>query len=61
MLVGTVQYVLYTPMALLTKIIGRPSYIHFLAKSAAGAGKVLWFGGFTPKLYGAAVVENKAF
>jgi len=61
MLVGAAQYALYAPMALLTKITGQPSYIHYLAKSAGGAGKVLWFGGFTPKLYGAAVVENTAF
>lgn len=61
MLVGSVQYALYAPLALLSKIAGKPSYIHYLAKSAGGAGKVLWFGGFTPKLYGAAVVENKAF
>ncbi len=61
MLVGAVQYALYAPMALLTKITGKPSYIHYLAKSAGGAGKVLWFGGFTPKLYGAAVVENTAY
>ena len=61
MLVGTAQYAVYAPMALLTKITGKPSYIHYLAKSASGAGKVLWFGGFTPKLYGAAVVENTAF
>lgn len=61
MLVGAVQYALYAPLALLTKLMGRPSYIRYLAKSAAGAGKVLWFDGFKPKLYGAAVVENKAF
>ncbi len=61
MLVGVVQYALFAPMALLTKLTGRPSYIHYLAKSAAGAGKILWFDGFKPKLYGAAVVQNKAF
>ncbi len=61
MLVGTVQYALFKPMAIITKLLKRPSYIHYLAKSAEGAGKVLWFGGFKPKLYGAAVVENKAF
>ncbi|MCF6275025.1 MAG: glycosyltransferase family 2 protein [Robiginitomaculum sp.] len=61
MLVGAVQYALYTPMALLTKLTNKPSYIHYLAKSASGKGKVLWFGNFTPKLYGAAVIENTAF
>ena len=61
MLVGTAQYAMFKPLAVLTKLTGRPSHIKYLAKSAEGAGKVLWFGGFTPKLYGAAVVENKAF
>ena len=61
MLVGCLQYAVYKPLAIITKLFGHPSYVHFLARSAEGAGKVLWFGGFTPKLYGAAVVENKAF
>ncbi|PHR94201.1 MAG: glycosyl transferase family 2 [Robiginitomaculum sp.] len=61
MLIGAAQYIVYKPLALLTKILGRPSYIKYLAKSAEGAGKVLWFDGFAPKLYGAAVVENKVF
>ncbi len=61
MLVGAVQYMLYQPVAIITKITGHASHIRFLAKAAQGAGKVLWFGGFTPKLYGAAVVENKEF
>ncbi len=61
MLVGAVQYAVYAPIAFLTKILGRPSYIHYLAKSSGGAGKALWFGGFTPKLYGAAVLDNKVF
>ncbi len=61
MLVGAVQYTAFTPLALLTKALGKPSYIHYLAKSSSGAGKVLWFGGFTPKLYGAAVIDNKVF
>ena len=61
MLVGTAQYMLYAPMLLAAKAIGHPAYIHYLAKSASSAGKILWFGGVTPKLYGAAVLDNKAF
>jgi len=61
MMVGVVQYAAFKPMAVLTKLTGRASHIKYLAKAAEGSGKVLWFGGFTPKLYGAAVVENKAF
>jgi len=61
MLVGAAQYMLYAPMFLLAKAIRHPAYIHYLAKSASSAGKILWFGSFTPKLYGAAVLDNKAF
>jgi glycosyltransferase involved in cell wall biosynthesis len=61
MLVGVLQYASYAPLAGLSKLIGHPSYIHFLSKSAQGKGKVLWFGNHRPKLYGAAVVENTAF
>lgn len=53
MAVGVMQYMMYKPLAVLTKLLGRPSYIHYLAKSAEAAGKVMWFDGFTPKLYGA--------
>ena len=61
MVVGTVQYTMFMPLSIFTKLMGKPSYIHYLAKTSQGAGKVLWFGRFKPKLYGAAVVENKAF
>ena len=61
MLVGAIQFAVYKPLAIVTKLLRRPSYIHYLAKAAEGSGKALWFDGFTPKLYGAAVVENKAF
>jgi succinoglycan biosynthesis protein ExoM len=61
MMVGAVQYLLYRPLSLILRITKRPSYIRYVAKAYEGAGKFLWFGGFTPKLYGAAVVENKAF
>lgn len=61
MLVGIVQLVFYTPLAWLTKLVGHPSYIHFLSRAAQGKGKIFWYGNHRPKLYGAAVVENKAF
>ena len=61
MLVGVMQYMFYAPIFLTTKAIDHPAYIHYLAKSASSAGKIFWFGGFTPKLYGAAVVDNTAF
>lgn len=61
MVVGGIQYLLFKPLEIVTRLVGHPSHLQFLARSAEGLGKVLWFGGFTPKLYGAAVVENKAF
>lgn len=61
MCVGAVQYGLYAPLALITKLLGHKSYIRYLAKSSQGAGKILWTDQYKPKLYGAAVVENKVF
>jgi len=61
MLVGFVQFTVFTPMSWITKLMGHPSYIHYLSRAAQGKGKILWFGNHRPKLYGAAVVENKAF
>ena len=61
MAVGAVQYTVYKPLEIMSRLTNQPRSIHYLAKSSEAAGKILWFGGFTPKLYGAAVVENKAF
>ena len=61
MIIGSLQVVANAPFLALTKLAGHPSYINFLNRTAQGAGKVLWFGKYRPKLYGAAVVENSAF
>jgi succinoglycan biosynthesis protein ExoM len=61
MVVGIFQLLLNTPMAWITRLIGHPSYIHYLSRAAQGKGKIFWFGNHRPKLYGAAIVENKAF
>ncbi|NNC37978.1 MAG: glycosyltransferase family 2 protein [Hyphomonadaceae bacterium] len=61
MVVGVVQWGIYTPLAWVTKLFGHPSYIHYLSRAAQGKGKIFWYGDNRPKLYGAAVVENKAF
>ncbi len=58
MSIGAAQYCIYRPMSILTKLTGHPSYINYLAKAYEGAGKVLWFGRFSPKLYGAAALKN---
>ena len=61
MCVGLVQWCLYTPLAIMAKHLKRKSYMRYLAKSSQGAGKMLWTDKHKPKLYGAAVVENKVF
>jgi len=58
MLIGAVQYCIYRPISVLTKLVGHPSYISFLAKAYEGAGKALWFGRFSPKLYGEAALKD---
>jgi succinoglycan biosynthesis protein ExoM len=58
MAIGAVQFVFYSPQYLALKIIGRPKYIHYHAKTAQALGKVLWWGGFSPKLYGTHSTAN---
>ena len=58
MSIGVLQYCIYRPTSILTKLIGHPSYISYLAKAYEGAGKVLWFGRFSPKLYGQAALKD---
>ncbi len=59
MFIGCLQYAWHKPCAVITRLVRHPAYIKHLAKACEGAGKVFWFSALTPKLYGAAVVENK--
>lgn len=52
MLIGFAQTVCYAPMMVLTKLAGRKSYIYWLNKTFEGIGKIFWFRGLKPKLYG---------
>jgi len=61
MVVGLIQVISFYPVAMVARLLGRPSFIHYLSRTCQGAGKVLWWGAFKPKLYGQAVVANKAF
>lgn len=61
MLIGVLQFAVYSPLALFAKLTGRARFIHYMSKASQGAGKILWFGDFKPKLYGQAVLANKAF
>jgi len=50
--VGVVQAVIYAPQYLLRRLMGRADYIRSYARLSQAIGKVLWFDGFSPRLYG---------
>ena len=52
MVVGALQAAWYGPQYLLRKTMGRADYITSYARLSQGIGKVLWFDGFSPRLYG---------
>lgn len=60
MFVGIVQTILSVPLYVLLKLFKRPSFVTYYGKLAQGAGKVFWWGSFSPRIYGASLVENKA-
>ena len=51
--VGAVQAAIYGPQYLLRRTAGRADYIRSYAKLSQAVGKILWFDGFSPRLYGA--------
>jgi len=52
MMVGMVQIGVFGSIYLLATLLNRPSKVRYLALTARGVGKVLWFDKFKPKLYG---------
>ena len=56
MTVGMVQTVLRLPAWLLTRAAKSPAHVTAHARLAQGLGKVFWWGGFKPRLYGAAML-----
>ena len=52
MCVGAVQTLIFGPQYLLRRAIGRPDYISSYARLSQAIGKILWFDGFSPRLYG---------
>lgn len=52
MAVGCVQTLIYAPLYKTLQVMNKPSYAKYLAKTAQGVGKVLWWGDFSPRLYG---------
>ena len=60
MCVGAAQLGVFGTIFLISKIGKRPSQVRYLALSARGLGKVIWFDGFQPKLYGNASINAPA-
>ena len=58
-LIGTVQFCLFSPLAFFMKLLGHSSYIKYMRKASEGAGKVLWYERFRPKIYGATALKAK--
>ena len=50
--VGCVQTVIYAPQYLIRRAGGRADYITSYARLSQAIGKILWFNGFSPRLYG---------
>lgn len=51
-LIGTGQFFVYGTLAVASKVLGNDKYIPLMRKSCEGAGKVLWYERFRPKIYG---------
>ncbi len=52
MSVGFLQFCFFGTIYLLSKLMNRPASIRYLALSARGLGKILWFDRFSLKYYG---------
>jgi len=57
--VGVIQTLMNAPIYGLLKLGGRPAFMKYLAKTAQGLGKIFWWDGCTPRLYGAATLNKK--
>lgn len=60
MIIGILQAAIFAPVYKFLQLIHHPSYVIYLAKTAQGIGKILWWNNFSPKLYGADAPEHKA-
>lgn len=58
MIVGLAQLIVFGTVYLLAALLNRPSNVRYLALSARGLGKVLWFDSFKPKLYGGSNIKD---
>lgn len=53
MAVGAVQTALHGAAFLFLKLVGKPEAVGQLGRFAQGVGKIFWWDGMSPKLYGA--------
>jgi succinoglycan biosynthesis protein ExoM len=58
MTVGLAQMLVFGPLALLTLPLARGFAVRALDKTVQGAGKMFWFSGMEPKLYGQAAMDT---
>ena len=58
MFTGTLQFFVYGFFCAALRLFNYPSYVEYLAKTARGLGKMVWWDGFSPKLYGAATLKD---
>lgn len=60
MSIGVLQTAIFAPLYALLRAVKSPAFIVYHAKFAQGAGKVLWWDGFSPRMYGAPSCGSKA-
>jgi len=58
MLVGIFQTVIFAPVYGVLKALDKPLYMKYMAKTAQGLGKILWWDRFSPRMYGVAAVGD---
>jgi len=56
-IIGSLQFCVFVPLTIISRVLGHKSYIKFMRKAAEGAGKVLWYERFRPKIYGASALK----
>ncbi len=60
MITGSMQFFVFAPVWWVLRGLGQPSYVKYMALAARGLGKVLWWDGLSPKLYGQAMIDQAA-
>lgn len=58
-LIGIAQFCVFWPLSQISKLCRHKTYISFMRKAAEGAGKVLWYQRFRPKIYGATALKHQ--